>query len=208
MKRYFGKIMVMGMIAAFVFASFSYAQEETTPARQKQPGATVGGNRGNELNLTPDQETKLKAFREARRKESQDFREQMRKMQTEFRDLTNDPKADLKKVDGLIDEMAKLRASRQKASFRNREEMKKIFTPEQLEKMQNVGGRLNRLGLGLGLMGPGRFNVPGRMMGRGGFGLGMGMGRSQGIRPLVRQQLNRLGLMRRLGRNRGMRWRW
>jgi Spy/CpxP family protein refolding chaperone len=193
MKRYFGKIMVMALIAAFVFASFSYAQDETAPARQKQPGATVGGDWRNALNLTPDQETKLKAFREARQKESQDFREEMRKMQTELRDLTKDPKADLKKVDGLIDEMSKLRASRQKASFRNREEMKKIFTPEQLEKMQNVGGRLNR---------------PGRMMGRGGFGPGMGMGRLQGIRPLVRQQLNRLGLMRRFGRNRGMRRRW
>jgi len=193
MKRYFGKIMVMALIAAFVFASFSYAQDETAPARQKQPGATVGGDWRNALNLTPDQETKLKAFREARQKESQDFREEMRKMQTELRDLTKDPKADLKKVDGLIDEMSKLRASRQKASFRNREEMKKIFTPEQLEKMQNVGGRLNR---------------PGRMMGRGGFGMGMGMGRLQGIRPLVRQQLNRLGLMRRFGRNRGMRRRW
>jgi hypothetical protein len=70
------------------------------------------------------------------------FQEKMKKMRSELRELMKDPKADEKKIDGLIDEMSKLRAMQFKSSVKQRKEIRKIFTPEQLEKMDKFKARL------------------------------------------------------------------
>jgi len=202
-KHYFGKITAMALTAAIVFTALCYAQDQPQPVPQKQRGDAAGGKWKDALDLTPDQEAKLQAFREARQRESEEFRAKMRKLQTEFREVRNDPKADRKKIDGLIDEMAKLRADRMKGSFRNQDERKKIFTPEQLEKMKDFGERLRDALPRMRRTGAGRFNVPERMMGRARFGLG----RLQGLRPRGRLPFGR-GLMRGSGRSRSMRRRW
>ena len=88
------------------------------------------------LQLTPEQEKKLEEFRQARLEEAKAHREKMTKLRQEFRKLMQDPKADEKKVNSLIDEMAKLRAERMKAMFKNRKEWEKILTPEQLKKLE------------------------------------------------------------------------
>jgi len=89
------------------------------------------------LDLTPEQEAKLKELREARIKERKAFQEQIMKLEGELREAMKDPKADPKKVDGLIDEVSKLKADRMKSGFRNRKEAEKIFTPEQLAKIKD-----------------------------------------------------------------------
>ncbi|MCX8161224.1 MAG: Spy/CpxP family protein refolding chaperone [Candidatus Saccharicenans sp.] len=88
------------------------------------------------LQLTPEQEKKLEEFRKARLEEARAHREKMARLRDEFRKLVEDPKADEKKIDSLIDEMSKLRAERMKAMFRNRKEWEKILTPEQLQKLE------------------------------------------------------------------------
>jgi len=88
------------------------------------------------LKLTPEQEKKLEEFRQARLEEAKAHQEKMTKLRLEFRKLMEDPKADEKKVNSLIDEMAKLRAERMKAMFKNRKEWEKILTPEQLKKLE------------------------------------------------------------------------
>ena len=196
MKKRITAIAALSLFMALFLAALSYGQPQPQAQAQEKPGLAAAAKLKDAFNLTPEQEAELKAFREARQKESQEFREAMRKMQAELRDLTNDPKADQKKIDGLIDGMSKLRADRQKAAFRNRDEMKKIFTPEQWEKMQNVRGRLGRLG-------DIQRMRPGRALGR--EGLGLGVGRLQGLRPMGRAfGLGRGRMMRRPGRG----WRW
>ncbi|MGQ9802102.1 MAG: Spy/CpxP family protein refolding chaperone [Candidatus Saccharicenans sp.] len=88
------------------------------------------------LQITPEQEKKLEEFRKARLEEAKAHREKMTKLRQEFRTLMTDPKADEKKVNSLIDEMAKLRAERMKAMFKNRKEWEKILTPKQLQKLE------------------------------------------------------------------------
>jgi len=88
------------------------------------------------LRLTPEQEKKLEEFRKARLEEARAHREKMAGLREEFRKLMEDPGADEKKVNSLIDEMSKLRAERIKAMFRNRKEWEKILTPEQLKKLE------------------------------------------------------------------------
>jgi Spy/CpxP family protein refolding chaperone len=140
---------IIGSTALFLFFSLM------SPAVYGQPDRRPGA-REEWLNLTPEQKTKLEEFRKARQEESKAFFEQTRKMRTELRELMKDPEANEKKIDSLIDEMSKLRASQMKSGIKHRQEMKKIFTPEQLEKMQNARARLQRMGP----MRPGRGMMP------------------------------------------------
>lgn len=88
------------------------------------------------LQLTPEQEKKLEEFRQARQQEAKVHREKMDQLRTELRKLMVDPKADEQKINSLIDQMARGRADRMKASYKNRKEWEKIFTPEQLKKLE------------------------------------------------------------------------
>jgi Spy/CpxP family protein refolding chaperone len=124
-----GALAVLVMFA-FVFSSLLAQQDQQPPARE------------NRLNLTPQQKTKLEEFRKARREERTAMFDQMRKLRAELRDLMKDPQANEKKIEGLIDEMSRLRASQMKSALKNSIEMKKIFTPEQLEKMKNFRMRM------------------------------------------------------------------
>lgn len=156
---------------AFLAASLYSQPDQRVPMRQDR------------LNLTPEQKTKLEDFGKARQEESKAFFEQMRKMRTDLREMMKDPQANEKKIDGLIDEISKLRADRMKRGLRNSQEMRKIFTPEQLEKMKDFRMRMGRRGMrfgpfqgprGLERMGPGRGMRPGRF-----FRRGMGQGWQQ-----------------------------
>lgn len=111
------------------------------------------------LNLTPEQKTNLDEFRKARQEERRTFFDRMRKLQSDLRESMKAPQADEKKIEGLIDEMSKLKSAQLKSSLRNVREMKKIFTPEQLEKLEKFKGRMMDW----------RGAEMGRFMGRGGF---------------------------------------
>jgi len=183
MKRtHMNKIGTLLAAAVFVVALWPVtvrAQAQAAP--QDKPAAQAPSRPRDmvrDLNITPEQQKKIWEFRDARLKEGQAFREQMSKMRTEMRDLMKDPKANVSKIDGLIDNMSKLHADREKAAFRTRGEFEKLFTPEQLEKMKTFRGALmGRPGFG----GPGGagFFRPGmdRSMGpMGGWGMRMGFG--------------------------------
>jgi Spy/CpxP family protein refolding chaperone len=144
-------------LAAILAPVFITAQEaQAPPPGGKNPPAKMQPCEA--LGLSPEQEKALATFRKARMDENRAFRDEMQKLRGEMRKLAKDPKAGEAKIDGLIDKTAQLRAERAKTAFRNRAEVEKIFTPEQLEKM--IGFR----GPGLGrFMGPG-FGM--RRMGR------------------------------------------
>jgi Spy/CpxP family protein refolding chaperone len=110
------------------------------------------GRFGEFLNLTPEQKAKLEEFRKSGAEERQAHFEKMRKFREDMRAAMEDPEANEGKINGLIDEMAKLRAEQMKRGLARKMEMKKIFTPEQQEKLSKLrdrtaerrGGRLSR----------------------------------------------------------------
>ena len=137
------KMIVGGAAAAFLAAALlpavAAAQEPgrpAAPARPRMERMTALAD----LGLTPEQEKALEAFREARIKESEAFRRQMFDLRAEMRALDKDPEANRAKIEALIDKTAKLRAEREKAALRARAERDKIFTPEQLKKIESVRG--------------------------------------------------------------------
>jgi Spy/CpxP family protein refolding chaperone len=197
---------VLAMAGMFMISVGAFAQQPPTPPQKPEkpvPGAPQERMK-NWLDLTPEQETKLKDFQKARQEEQKAFRDQMGKLQGELTPLLKDAKADQNKVNGLIDQMFKLRADQFKKSLKNGNDREKIFTPEQLEKMKNARGGMNRMmmlrGRGMGPMGPmgqGRFMRPG--MGPFGFGR-QGMGSMQGPWGMHNRMMRRPGAWRGLWR--------
>ncbi|HEX9903256.1 MAG TPA: Spy/CpxP family protein refolding chaperone [Acidobacteriota bacterium] len=119
------------------------AQEEPGPVPVPREGAGPGPQKW--LDLTPDQQTKLKEIKNLRQEAMKGFREQHTKMREELNTLMADPQADQKKVEGLIDEMAKLQAAHMKSSFKFRQDMEKILTPQQLEKLKKAKTAFQRV---------------------------------------------------------------
>jgi len=121
-----------------------------TSAQTDRPGSRMEEY----LNLTLEQKTKLDESRKARQEERRIFVDQMRKLRSELRESMKAPQADEKKIEGLIDEMTQLRSAQLKNSFRNARDMKKIFSPEQLEKLEKMKDRFAaRRGARFGIFG-------------------------------------------------------
>lgn len=125
-----------------------------------QPAQTRPGMRGffaeKFLDLTPEQKAKLEELRKARQEERTAFAEKMQKLRADLRELMKDPQANEKKIHGLIDEMFQMRATQMKSSIRHRQEVEKVFTPEQLEKMKDLRARMTAFRRGrMSAFGPG-----------------------------------------------------
>jgi Spy/CpxP family protein refolding chaperone len=240
MKKYLAVLTVLGFI--FLSAAALAQQPPAKPEKPANPAPPGQGQAGplaglkNFLNLTPEQVQKIQDFRKARQGEQKAFREQMKKLRGEFQPLLKDSKADQAKINGLIDQMAKLGADRTKQVLAGRNGLQKFLTPEQLEKLKQAPGRLRQgfrmpgRGMGQGMgpgmrgemgpMGRGGMMRPGmgRGMGRGmapgmGRGMGQGMGPGQGRGFLGRSgfgralmRFGRMLRMRRLGMHFGIWW--
>ncbi|MBN2199938.1 MAG: Spy/CpxP family protein refolding chaperone [Candidatus Aminicenantes bacterium] len=151
------------------------AQEE--PGRPMRPQLAAGAGFQQWLDLTPEQEAKLKEMRAARMKESREHVEKMRKMREDLRSAAADPKADPKKIDALVDEMHRRMADQMKSRIEFRKDMEKVFTPEQIEKLKNARFRRERMSRASrfmrrperfpGMMGPSHFGWDRFSWGRG-----------------------------------------
>lgn len=117
------------------------------------------------LGLTPEQKTKLEEFRKLGREKNRTYLEEIRKVRNEMREMMMDPEANEKEVLKLYDQMAKLRAEQFRYSLQRNKEFKKIFTPEQLEKLESVKKKIRRRGY----FRRGRFMGPRGFAGRGNF---------------------------------------
>lgn len=128
-----------------------------------------GRHLGQLLDLSTQQQQKMHDLQFAFQKKTLNFRDELGKKRLEQKALLENSTIDWKKVDELTDEIAKLRASMEKEKMRQRVEMKKILTPEQLKKFESMpfcqggqdGDGFPAQGSGCGL----------------GKGPGMGMGR-------------------------------
>ena len=121
-------------LALFVFALIpllGYGQPQDRPGRFERF-----------LDLTPEQKTKLEEFRKSRAEERQAHFEKMRALREDMREAMKDPEANEAKLNGLIDEMSKLRADRMKSGLARARETRKILTPEQREKLARLRDRM------------------------------------------------------------------
>lgn len=173
MKKKITSPVSMALAAVFLAVLLALPAAAQAPRGQRDdrpmPGLRMAAR--DILDLTPEQEKKLEAFREARIEESRAFRDQMMKMRGELGELMKDPAANEAKINGAIDRMSNLHADRLKASVKSRAAWESVFTPEQLEKMKSYRGafmgRPGMMGRGRMAVGPMGLRWPGRSMGPG-----------------------------------------
>lgn len=150
----------------FVFLAFGFFPSLVFSQAQEKPGKEVkqAPPRPGEkfLELTPEQKAKLGELRKMQREEGREFMENTRAVRQDLDQLLRNLEADQKEIDAVIDKMAKLRASHLKKSIQYRREIRKVFTPEQLEKMARLRPRMAPRNLAMMRALRGRFFRPGR----------------------------------------------
>jgi len=122
------------------------------------------------LNLTDDQKAKIEALQTTNRKAIKPLREKMFDKTVELRRLWLQANPDKDKITAAQKELRTLRDEMQDKNTAMRLEVRKVLTPEQNEKLADMGwGR-----------GPG-FGPRGGMRGNGEFGPGNGPGLGMGM---------------------------
>jgi Spy/CpxP family protein refolding chaperone len=143
MKRY-----ALSAFLVILFLGFTLFPEEASG----QPGRRQRRMMGSEgpswfekyLDLTPEQKKKLDEMKEMRLEQKQNFWDKLRKIRLDLGKLMEEPEADEKKIEALIDEVAELRAGHFKGSLKHKKEVRKIFTAEQLEKIDSTRKRISK----------------------------------------------------------------
>lgn len=139
-------IVVVGLaIGLFLTATLLQAQPFRRPGWL---GPWLGPGLQQWLGLTSEQKSKIEALRKTHQEEMKALRDKLMDLQKQLREARQDPKADPKKIEGLIDEIFKIRASQMKARLRHQSEIEKILTKEQKEKLDQARQRRRHLFLG------------------------------------------------------------
>ncbi len=166
-------VLTIVMLAALL-AIPGFAAAQTGPGGGGGMGMHHGmgpgpGSWASNLNLTPDQMQKLQAIRINFFKETIAQRNQLDLARMELRALWSQPNPDANAIVAKQKQVNALRDQILEAAVRFRLEARKVFTPEQLAKIQ---ARRAAFGYGFGRRHHG--------MGAGGCGHGMGMGMGMG----------------------------
>jgi|GEM_PF-1680109 len=142
MKKY-----AIGVALIVLFLGFTFFPEQASGQPWRRQGRMMDRDfpfmLEKALDLSPEQKAKLEEMRKKRREEMWNFLDKMQKRRLELEKLMADPEANEKKIEDFIDEMAKLRAGNFKGFLKHRKEMRKIFSSEQLEKIDEM--KKNRL---------------------------------------------------------------
>ena len=163
------KMTLAGLTAALFLAGSAASFAQNPPEKMQPRGAwffagQLGERLAKFLELTPEQQSKFDGARKARQEEEKAFREEMGTLRPQLREAMKDPKADQKKIDGLIDQLSQVRAAHWKSLVRTRKDLEGILTPEQLEKYREARFRMGaRRGFDRDL-GPRRGKRPGRCL--------------------------------------------
>ncbi|HRW61923.1 MAG TPA: Spy/CpxP family protein refolding chaperone [Bacteroidales bacterium] len=121
--------------------------------------------------LTEEQQTKVEALRVTHLKEMNTFRNQMDELRARKQTLMASDNADMKELNGVIDQMSGLHNKMMKSSAKHLQEVRSLLTDEQKVYFDSR---------------PMRRNGNGRKSGRGfgnGYGDGFGDGYGRGNRP-------------------------
>jgi Spy/CpxP family protein refolding chaperone len=158
MRKYALFVIIACAFLSFTFFSVSLlGQAEKKAAKEESKGYLP---QRSFLDLSAEQKSKLEEFRKTRQEDMKQFQEKMRPLREKLQTLLRDPNSDLKEINALIDQTSNLRADHQKKAIAQRREIRKIFTPEQLEKLERF-----------------RRFAGARFFGRRGFGMFPRMGR-------------------------------
>ncbi len=94
--------------------------------------------------LTDEQKEQLKNLRENQREIREQFMGKTKNLHLELNELKQDAVANAVKIEKIRDEIFNLRIEQMKNAYIQRKEIKKVFTPEQLEKMSAMKTKLQR----------------------------------------------------------------
>lgn len=111
------------------------------PGWQRGPGAGFHGAHGrwaSELNLSKEQQDKLSALRKRQWEEIKPLRDQMYQKRQEMRGLYTNPAADDATIIAKQKEVNVLQQQMQDKAVQFKLEQRKIFTPEQLSKLNEM----------------------------------------------------------------------
>jgi len=137
-------VISIALIFCLVMASLLSAQ----PMRRGAFGPGWGSGWQEWLGLTSEQKSKIEALRKSHQEEMKGLRDKLMELQKQLRETRQDPKADPKKIEGLIDEIFKLRASQMKARIKFQGEVDKVLTKEQKDKLVQARERVVRFMVG------------------------------------------------------------
>ena len=105
-------------------------QRSRRPMLQNQPRVGL-----NVPDLTDEQNEQVKNLREKQREVQEQFMDKTENLHLELNKLRQDPAANTAEIEKIQDEIFNLRIEHMKTAYMHQKEIKKIFTPEQLEKM-------------------------------------------------------------------------
>ncbi|MCJ7582699.1 MAG: Spy/CpxP family protein refolding chaperone [Candidatus Aminicenantes bacterium] len=115
------------------------------PQRSRRPMLQNQSRAGlNVPDLTDEQKEQLKNLRENQREVQEQFMSKTKNFHLELNELKKDSGANAGKIEKIQDEIFNLRIEQMKTAYMHQKEIKKIFTPEQLEKMSSMRKRALR----------------------------------------------------------------
>jgi len=137
----------------------------------------------NILDLTEDQQKQFQEIRTSHQKELRYDNNLIREKEAHLQTLLSAEDRDMKAINKTIDEISSSKGEQMKKRIANREEMKSILTPEQVEKIGTFGPAIGRkagrsFGQGQGFA-QGQSFTQGRRGAMGPCGAGMGPGNNQ-----------------------------
>jgi Spy/CpxP family protein refolding chaperone len=124
-------MLVLSVVSLFVCLSYGQILQRTRrPLVQNQDRMFLRG-----LDLSDEQEQMLKKLREKQREIQDQFREKAIVYRTELQGLRENPEKNKIQIESLQDELFNLRIEQLKSQYEHSKEFRKVFTPEQLERM-------------------------------------------------------------------------
>ena len=141
-------LMVTLFISGSIFAQAGRGQRPMRANQQRMDFNQRGSFVQDKLNLSEEQQEKMKTLRAEHMKEMRYEQSLLDEKNAKLNTLLASPEKDNKAVDQAIDEIAGQKARLMKMKIANKEEMKGILTPEQVETFEALGlGKNYRDGL-------------------------------------------------------------
>jgi len=114
-------------------------QRGSRPMMQNQPRARLPLPE-----LTDEQKEQMQNLRETQMEVQKQFMERTKELNLKLNELKQDPAANAGEIEKIQDTKFNLRMEQMKNSYMHQKEVRKIFTPEQLEKMPALRTKFSR----------------------------------------------------------------
>jgi len=129
------KLIIIGLAVVFLATSTVYAQ---MPGHRQKPADESRGRMAKELNLTQEQQVKLEANRKAQRQEVNKLLTAIKEKQAQLGEELKKPGVTRAAIQPLANEIKSLQAQLMDSRLNGIFAVKKIFTPEQFAKFQQM----------------------------------------------------------------------